>query len=136
MPPKKTLQLVSKTPKKDRSQPAANAGSSTNSSNSPSNSRAPSASGRARAGSNAARSTSSDGGAGNTKHAVALKPRKPPKSDVDLKKEAIRSNPNGVRIFNTNLENSKAVMAGYLQLADTNALATLLSRAGELDNCS
>jgi hypothetical protein len=62
--------------------------------------------------------------------AIVSKPRKPPKGDAELKRNALLSNPRGVRIYNTNLENSKAVIAGYLLLPDTNALAALLDQEG------
>lgn len=71
-----------------------------------------------------------------SKKAIVSKQRKPPKSDEELKRNAIKSNPHGVKIYNANLENSKAVMAGYLGLADTNGLAELLSNDSEFDNCS
>jgi len=68
--------------------------------------------------------------------AIVSKPRKPPKSDAELKRNALLSNPRGVRIYNANLENSKAVMAGYLLLRDTNALAALLAKDGASNNYS
>jgi hypothetical protein len=82
-------------------------------------------------------STSTSSQAGSpAKRAIASKARKPPKDDAELKRNAIKGNPHGVRIYNANLENSKAVMAGYLNLADTNALAQLLAREGRYNNCS
>jgi hypothetical protein len=70
----------------------------------------------------------------SAKKAIASKARKPPKGDAELKRNAIKSNPHGVRIYNANLENSKAVMAGYLSLADTNALAELIVEEGRSNN--
>jgi len=72
----------------------------------------------------------------NPKKAIVSKQRKPPKSDEELKRNAIKGNPHSVKIYNANLENSKAVIAGYLGLADTNALAELLSDDSEFNNCS
>lgn len=70
-------------------------------------------------------------GESSAKPAVASKARKPPKEDAELKALALKANPAGVRIINTNLENSKAVMAGYLFLPDTNALAQFMNRDGK-----
>jgi len=65
------------------------------------------------------------------KAAVTAGLRKPPKADNLLRSEAIKSNPHGVRIYNANLENSKAVIAGYLNVKDTQSLAQLLDREGK-----
>jgi len=73
---------------------------------------------------------------GSAKKAIVSKARKPPKGDEELKSSAIKGNPPGVRIYSPNLENAKAVMAGYLSLKDTNELAQLLARLGTSDNCS
>jgi len=67
---------------------------------------------------------------GPAKKAIVSKARKPPKGDEELKRSAIKGNPPGVRIYSPNLENAKAVMAGYLFLTDTNELNQLLARAG------
>jgi hypothetical protein len=75
-------------------------------------------------------------GEGSAQAAIVSKTRKPPKSDTELKRNALLSNPRGVKIYNANLENSKAVMAGYLLLPDTNALAALLAQEGACHNCS
>lgn len=73
---------------------------------------------------------------GSAKKAIVSKARKPPKGDEELKSSAIKGNPPSVRIYSPNLENAKAVMAGYLSLKDTNELAQLLARLGTSDNCS
>ena len=75
-------------------------------------------------------------GESSAQPAITSKPRKPPKSDAELKRNAILSNPHGVQISNANLENSKAVMAGYLLLPGTNALAALLAQEGLCNSCS
>jgi hypothetical protein len=78
----------------------------------------------------------SSAGESSEQPATVSKPRKPPKGDAELKRNALLSNPRGVRIYNANLENSKAVLAGYLLLRDTNALAALLAKEGAGNNCS
>jgi hypothetical protein len=83
-----------------------------------------------------ATTSASPTGESPTQPAIVSKPRKPPKGDAELKRNALLSNPHGVRIYNTNLENSKAVMAGYLLLPDTNALAALLAQEGACNNCN